>query len=101
MKPAIGRIVIVRNFHSNGSGDQPAVINRTWGDGDTAEGPICVNVCVLPDCGTPTCLTSVPLYDSREAADRYLISMVGHAPRIAHWPDREPQARAVAVRKAA
>lgn len=102
MKPTIGRVVIVRNFHSNGSADQPAVINRVWGGGDPAiDGPQAVNLCVLPDCGMPTCLTCVPLYDSREAADRYLATMVGHAPRIAHWPEREPQAKAVAVRKAA
>ena len=101
MKPTIGRIVIVCNVPGNGAPEQPAIINRVWGKGDTAEGPQTVNLCVLPDCGEPTNKTSVPLYDSREAAQRFLASMVGHHPVIAWWPDREPSVRAVAMPLAA
>jgi hypothetical protein len=101
MKPTIGRIVIVVNVPGNGAPEQPAIINRVWGKGDTAEGPQLVNLCVLPDCGDPVNKGSVPLYDSREAAERYLETMVGHHPVVAYWPDREPQPRAVAMPLAA
>lgn len=51
MKPSIGRIVIHRGISSNGVQDHPAVINRVWSDE-------CVNLTVLPDCGSPTSRTS-------------------------------------------
>jgi hypothetical protein len=101
MKPTIGRIVIVVNVPGNGADEQPAIINRVWGKGDTSEGPQLVNVCVLPDCGTPVCKASVPLYDSRDAAERYLQMMVGHHPVVAYWPEREPNVRSVAMPLAA
>ena len=102
MKPAIGRIVLVLNFVGHGSQhEQPAIINRVWGGGDTSQGPQGVNLCVLPDCGEPTCKTSVMLYDSREAAERYLATMVGHHPLVAYWPEREPHVKAVAMPLAA
>ena len=49
----LGQTVIVKNTDkSNGSTEQPAIVNRVWGDD-------CVNVMVLPDCGEPYCLTSI------------------------------------------
>lgn len=81
MKPSIGRIVIVRN-HFCGSGDAPAIVTRVWHEAS-------INVQVLPDCGPPTCKTSVPLYGSRDEAEAYLASMQpGHNPIVAFWPDR-------------
>jgi hypothetical protein len=101
MKPTIGRIVIVVNVPGPGAGESPALINRVWGKGDTAEGPQAVNLCVLPDGREPMNKSSVPLYDSREAAERFLSTMVGHDPIVAYWPEREPTVRAVALPKAA
>ena len=101
MKPAIGRIVIVRNLHGSGSLDQPGIITRTWSKLDTSEGPQAVNIKVLPDGQEPIDKSSVSLFDSSDAAARYLMQMVGHSPTIAFWPEREPEKRAVAIRKAA
>ena len=52
--PTIGRIVIVRDPSrpSNGSIDQPAIINGVWS-------PTCINATVFPDCGTPHSRTSL------------------------------------------
>lgn len=64
MKLGLGRIVIVNTQEPfNGSRQHPAVINRVWGTGDTTEGPQGANVTVLPDCGTPFCMTSVMVHD--------------------------------------
>lgn len=46
-KPSLGRIVIHRGVHGNGSYEHPAIINRVW----SSE---CVNLTVFPDCGSPT-----------------------------------------------
>lgn len=51
-RPSLGRIVIYRGLESNGSNEHPAIVNRVWT-------PECVNLTVLPDCGTPTAKTSV------------------------------------------
>lgn len=53
--PSIGRIVIHRtqdpNKKFNGSKDHPAIVTCVFA-------PNCINVMVLPDCGTPYCATS-------------------------------------------
>ena len=103
MKPSIGRIVIVRNLCGQYSQDEPAMVTRVWGANDPAtDGPVSVNLTVLADCQSALInRTSVPLFDSRDAADAYLLGLVGHAPCVCHWPDREPTVRAVAMPLAA
>ena len=88
MKPGIGRIVIVKGaITSNGSNEHPAIINAVFDKNfDPANGDRgYVNTTVFPDCGTPTCITSVNLFETREAADAAMIA--GVSP-VAFWPDR-------------
>lgn len=86
MKASIGRIVITKGaITSNGTDEHPAIINRTWSNADTEEGPVYVNTTVLPDCGVPTCVTSIALFDNRAAAEAAFTS---HGGRVAFWPDR-------------
>lgn len=87
MKPSIGRTVIVKGIQSNGVDEHPAVINRVWDGGDTAEGFRCVNVMVFPDGGTPTCRTSVPLCDDREKA-LAIVPSPNDTNAVAFWPER-------------
>lgn len=56
MKPSIGRVVLFRNYLSNGINEHPAIINRVWSD-------VCVNLTIFPDCGDPVNKTSVTLND--------------------------------------
>lgn len=72
MKPSIGRIVLFRTEHSNGTGEHPAIINRVWSDN-------CVNLTVFPDCGAPVSKTSVLQNESVTEGDQ------GFAWR---WPPR-------------
>lgn len=90
MKPTVSRIVIALN-HGLCSGDAPAIVTRVWGDIDPAEGqPACVNLQVLPDCAPPACKTSVPMFNDRLAAERWLANLVGRTPICCFWPDRVP-----------
>jgi hypothetical protein len=67
MKPSIGRTVIVKGaIVSNGIDEHPAVINRTWGGVDPGAA---VNVMIFPDCGQPTCRTSIPFFPDRGGAE--------------------------------
>ena len=79
MKPSIGRILIVKGIESNGSDEHPAIVNCAHSDA-------MVNVTVFPDCGTPTCRTSVPLVADRVAAQAYLQRNAGHI--VCFWPER-------------
>ncbi len=89
MKPSIGRTVIVKNFSSNGTGEQPAVITRVWsGDMDPADGKPCgINVMVLPDCGTPQARSSLMLFESRAAYEAANVLSPLPGP-VCFWPDR-------------
>jgi hypothetical protein len=51
----------------NGSNEQPAIVNRVWGNDDTLNGPQMANMSVLPDCGPPFPMTSVRVHDTRPA----------------------------------
>lgn len=104
MKPTIGRTVIVRNLHGAASSDEAGMVTRVHGSIDPADGQYAmVNVSVLADgCSTVICKSSVPLFETRALADAYLrVVTPGHAPTVAHWPDREPSLRAVAMPLAA
>jgi hypothetical protein len=103
MKPTIGRIVIVRNLCGQYSQEEAAMITRVWGANDPAtDGAVSVNLSVLADCQSALInRTSVPLFNSRDAADAYLLGLVGHSPCVCHWPDREPQAQAAVMPLAA
>lgn len=68
MKASLGRIILVKGLHFNGSDVHPAIINRVWGNDDTVDRPVCVNCTVFVDCGTPQVQSSVQLYDTEEAA---------------------------------
>jgi hypothetical protein len=82
MKLSLGRIVIVRvagaNF--NGTDVAPAIVNRVWSDRDTSEGPVAVNLIVLPDCAPPANYTSVHIYDDEESALALCAGTVGWIP---------------------
>jgi hypothetical protein len=86
MKATIGRTVILHGIFSNGSAEHPAIINRAWSDRDTAEGPVCINVTVFPDCGEPQCKTSVYLFETKELAHAHHFENP-HAP-VCYWPPR-------------
>jgi hypothetical protein len=95
-QPSVGDVVLVfaEPEHNNGADVAPAVVTRVWSDQ-------CVNVRVLydgpavPPGHRQDWLTSVPLYESRAAAE------AAHAGRWAHvdhemprfgafWPARVP-----------
>lgn len=69
MKPTIGRDVHVLGIQSNGSDVHPAKITRVWGEGDTTDAPVTVNLIVFPDNGAPVNHTSIKLFDTREKAE--------------------------------
>lgn len=87
MKATIGRTVIIKNCHSNGSYEQPATITRVWSGHGTEHGPVGINVTVFPDGGQPTNLSSVMLYHDRAAAEAVLAVSEGK-PFVAFWPER-------------
>lgn len=104
MKPTICRNVIVRNLHGAASSDEAGIITRVHGSVDPADGQYAmVNVSVLADGSSAVvCKSSVPLFETRALADAYLrVVGPGHSPTVAHWPDREPTVRAVAMPLAA
>jgi hypothetical protein len=82
VKPSLGRIIIVGSSASAGdSQEHPAIVNRVWGSDDPADGAhVCVNATVFPDCGAPYSQTSIPLFETREAA---IASGFG---LVAWWP---------------
>jgi hypothetical protein len=84
MIPTLCRSVILLGIHSNGSDRHPAVITRVWGNGDTAAGPVLVNLTIFPDNAPPTTRGSVQLYDT-EALARAAQAGNPHAP-VAYWP---------------
>ncbi len=86
MKPSICRDVIVHGLNSNGVLEHPAKITRVWAEGDTAEGPVMVNVTVFPDCGQPIPRGSVRLYESKEEA--LAAQTISSDPMVAYWPPR-------------
>lgn len=96
MKPSIGRIVhvIADPKVNNGSDAAPAMITRVWSDN-------CVNLRVLHDgpaqvpgdIHRPEWMTSIPLYENREALESANAQMVisgGARPPLfgAFWPPR-------------
>jgi hypothetical protein len=85
MKPFLGATVIVAGIPSNGSSAHPALVNRVWGKGDTAEEPVCINVTVFPDCAEPTCRTSVLLFQTAEQARAHIEQHAGGV--AAYWPE--------------
>lgn len=86
MKATIGRTVIVHNFSSNGTTEQPAVITRAWSDRSTADGPVGVNLTIFPDCAPPVNRGSVMLYDDVEQARAACFGNSGAI--AAYWPPR-------------
>jgi|SRR5579871_3494569 len=87
-QPTIGRTVIVKGFHSNGSDEHPAVITRVHGlVGDCGYGDqYCVNVTLFPDASSPSFFISMYLFESREQAEEY--RRFSQYSAIAFWPDR-------------
>lgn len=66
MRLKLGDAIVVQCISShNEHFEQPAIVNRVWGFGDTIDGPQMVNCTVLPDCGLPFNLTSVPVHDNK------------------------------------
>lgn len=86
MKVTAGRTVICRGIESNGALEHPAIVTRAWSDRDLAEGPIAVNLTVLPDAAMPVLRGSVLMFDTREAGLAYLFEQP-HA-LVAFFPDR-------------
>ncbi|CAM5384764.1 hypothetical protein [Rhodanobacter lindaniclasticus] len=84
MKPSIGRMVIVKGAGavSNGVDRAPAIITRVWSDGDTKDGPVLINLHVLPDLADARLLGSVRLYDSEAHCEE------GDNNAQAFWPER-------------
>lgn len=81
-QPSLGRVVLtfVRPELNNGSDVAPATIVRVWPGG-------LVNLKVHLDNTGDLWNTSVPLFDSREAAEASP-SFVAGAPFAAYWPPR-------------
>lgn len=92
MKATIGRIVIVKGSQvvSNGTDEQPAIINRVWSpDRDVSDEPGAqgyINTTVLGDCMPPRNVTSVWLFASRAGAAALLAVQPGAT--VAFFPDR-------------
>lgn len=79
-KPSIGRIVIVKNVHSNSADEQAAIITRAWSD-------TCVNVTAFLDAASPGSYTSVYFFQDRAAAEAFISTQPFKAV-VAFWPDR-------------
>lgn len=67
---------------SNGVDRAPAIITRVWSDGDTKDGPVLINLHVLPDLADARLLGSVRLYDSEAHCEE------GDNNAQAFWPER-------------
>lgn len=87
MKATIGRIVTVLGVSSNGATEAPGIITRAWSERDTREGAVAVNVTVFPDVAPPAALSSVMLFETREAARAWRFANTAPA---AHWPEQGP-----------
>lgn len=83
MIPTQGRTVIVAGIHSNGLDHHPAVITRAWGQGDTKQGAIAVNLTIFPDTAPPTHRTSVMLFETEKQARE---QQNGSHNLVAWWP---------------
>lgn len=74
-KPYVGQVVVVRTQSShNGSVLHPGIVTRVWSDNDPSVARncfACVNIKVLPDCGTPFDQTSTYLFDREPDAGMY------------------------------
>ncbi len=86
MKPTIARMVVVLGVLNAGTNVAPAVITRVWGDGDTLNGPVLVNLHAFGDWDAPSIFTSVPLFDTAGAAAEHHRL---HGAPAAHWPERD------------
>jgi hypothetical protein len=83
MKPSIGRIVTFKGHPSNGSYEHPAMVTRVWSPNDPADGAsVHVNLTVFLDNDQPILRSSVPMFETRERADKS-----GWSP-VCFWPDR-------------
>lgn len=70
MKLKLGDSVVVKTAQAfNTTNEHPAIVNCVWDHGDLDTGPRCMNVMVLPDCGTPFCMTSVLIHKDKATAD--------------------------------
>jgi len=88
MKPAIGRIVIVKGFVSNDSDRHPAIITRVWNDDDPIDEPVRINATIFADAGSPYAMTSIPLFDTEEKAIAARAAGAASMPHFAFWPPR-------------
>lgn len=96
-KPSIGRIVhaFVDPRFNNGADVAPALISRVWEERNDGR-PQLVNARVLTDGPDVTWVTSIPLYESREAAEADFEGKlpdqqdtgVPQVPFAAFWPPR-------------
>lgn len=82
MKLFLGDAIVVKTPSSfNGSNEHPAIVNHVWNDGSTGS-PGMVNCTVLPDCGTPFCMTSVAVHDVKPDYKPVNESGYGWLPRL-------------------
>ncbi len=85
MKPRLSATCVIIGTTSNGTDRHPAIINRIWGEGSTIDGPVTINVMAFPDCGSPQCFTSVPLFNDKEKAETFLATQSPYRPVVAYW----------------
>jgi hypothetical protein len=81
VKPNVSDMVIVHADVYNGTREHPAVVTRVWGDVDTKDGPVTVNLTMFPDGGgEPQFFSSIQLFNDRATAHK-------QAPgrRVAFW----------------
>lgn len=81
MIPKVSFPIVVMGAIANGCAEHPAIINRVWEHGDTADGPVRVAATMFPDGGGEAQYqASLHVYESREAAED---SKLNH--RKAYW----------------
>lgn len=87
LKPFVSQSCIVLGIISNGHDRQPAIISAVWGEEkDPATDTFKCNMTVLPDCGAPVCLNSVPMFETEAQAQAARAGQVDASAPVAYFP---------------
>lgn len=79
----VGDIVITHGVaQSNATDVHPAIVTRVWGHSPEGDAFCACNMTVFPDYGPPEIHTSVPVFATKEAADRHNENLPYAGPKV-------------------